>query len=595
MIRTCSAPVQGRLRFTYRFSGGVILLAWMNTVVALLGNKPPDSPLPQFTDITSSTGINFHHLSTPEKKYIVESMSGGVVLIDYDRDGRLDIYFTNAPTVQMALAGQTARSALYRNNGDGTFTDVTAQAGVGHPGWAMGGAVGDYNNDGWPDLYVTCFGPNVLYRNNGDGTFTDVTQKAGVGDPRWSAGAAFGDYDGDGWVDLFVTNYVDFRLDDLPGFGTGPTCQYRGLAVQCGPRGLKGAGDTLYRNNGEGTFTDVSESSGVSDPNGYYGLGVVWSDFNDDGRLDVYVANDATPNFLYRNDGNGHFTEVAFLAGVAVSEDGAEQAGMGIAVGDYLRNGRLSIYVTNFSEEYNALYRNEGNLVFTDVSYATRLAPSSVPHVGWGTAFFDLENDGWLDLFAVNGHVYPQVDTVDVGTKYRQPKLLYLNQRDGTFRDATREVGPALQTPRASRGAAFGDLDNDGDIDIVVADIDGEPMLLRNDGGNRNHWITLELAGPESNRLALNARVRVVTADFAQVEEVRSGGSYLSQNDLRLHFGLGRAERVDRIEIRWPSGKTESLRDVASNRFYTVKEGEGIVPASHARPDPAKPRRTKTH
>jgi hypothetical protein len=480
----------------------------------------------------------------------------------------------------MALAGRKARGSLYRNNGDGTFTEATDRAGVGEAGWAMGACVGDYNNDGWPDLYVTAFGPNTLYRNNGDGTFTDVTREARVGDPRWSSGCAFGDYDGDGWVDLLVANYVDFRLGDLPKFGEGANCQYRGLPVQCGPKGLKGAGDTLYHNNGDGTFTDVSKAAGVSDPNGYYGLGVVWTDLDEDGRPDAFVANDATPNFLYRNEGQGRFSEIAFVAGAAVSESGSSQACMGIALGDYLNTGRFSIFVTNFSEEYNTLYRNECKLTFTDVSYSSGTAPSSLPYVGWGTGFFDLDNDGWLDLLVVNGHVYPQVDTRDLGTKYRQPKLLYVNQHNGTFREVSRDAGMALSVPRVSRGAAFGDLDNDGDIDIVVGDLDGAPMILRNDGGNRSNWITLELKGARGNRLALGARVKLVSGASTQVNEVRSGASYLSQNDLPLHFGLGKAERVDRVEIRWPSGKTDVLTNLATRRFYTVKEGEGIVPPS---------------
>jgi enediyne biosynthesis protein E4 len=561
-------------------ASGCLIVAVM--LLGSLGGLRRDRPaeaLPQLTDITQSTGVKFFHLSAPDNKYIVESMSGGVALIDYDLDGWPDIYFTNAPTVEMALAGKKARGALYHNNGDGTFTEVTDKAGLGDAGWAMGACVGDYNNDGWPDLYVTAFGPNTLYRNNGDGTFTDVTREARVGDPRWSTGCAFGDYDGDGWVDLLVANYVDFRLGDLPKFGEGANCQYRGLAVQCGPKGLKGAGDALYHNNGDGTFTDVSKAAGVSDPNGYYGLGVVWADLNEDGRPDAFVANDTTPNFLYRNEGQGRFSEIAYVAGAAVSENGTPQACMGIALGDYLHAGRLSLFVTNFSEEYNTLYRNEGKLTFTDVTYASGTASSSLPYVGWGAGFFDLDNDGWLDLLVVNGHVYPQVDTRDIGTKYRQPKLLYINKRDGTFREASRDVGTALPVPRVSRGAAFGDLDDDGDIDVVVGDLDAPPMILRNDGGNRNNWITLELRGTRSNRLALGARVKVVTGKLAQVDEVRSGGSYLSQNDLRLHFGLGKAERVDRVEIRWPSGKTEVLQNLAARSFYSVKEGEGVVPS----------------
>ena len=550
----------------------------------LLPGQQPASQLPQLVDITDSTGIKFEHLSSSDKKYIVESMAGGVALIDYDRDGLPDIYFTNAPTVEMALAGKKARGALYHNNGDGTFTDVTEKAGVGYPCYAMGAVVGDYNNDGWPDLLVTCLGGVVLYRNNGDGTFTNVTKQAGLTDLQFATGAAFGDYDGDGWADLFVSHYVDFHLDDLPKFGDSKTCQYHGLAVQCGPRGLKGAGDLLFHNNGDGTFTDVSKVAGVDDPHGYYGLGAVWSDFNEDGRLDLFVANDSTPNFLYRNDGNGHFTELAFLAGTAVSQDGSEQAGMGVALGDYLHTGRLSLFVTHFSEEYAALFRNDGGMSFTDVSFQAGVATPTIPYVGWGTAFLDFDNDGWPDLFLVNGHVYPQVDTLDVGARYREPKLLFLNQRDGTFRNISKLVGPAIQIPQVSRGAAFGDLFNDGHVDIVVENLDGKPMILREEGGNRNHWIGFELAGTKSNRLALNARVKAAAGDLIQVDEVRSGGSYLSQNDLRIHFGLGSHERVDRVDILWPSGKTETLTSLAADHFYAVKEGEGIVPHERMRP-----------
>jgi len=552
----------------------------------------PQNQLPQLVDITDSTGIKFEHVSSSDKKYIVESMAGGVALIDYDRDGLLDIYFTNAPTVEMALAGKKARSALYHNNGDGTFTDVTDKAGVGYPCFAMGAVVGDYNNDGWPDLLVTCLGGVVLYRNNGDGTFTDVTRQAGLNDTQFATGAAFGDYDGDGWADLFVSHYVDFHLDDLPKFGSSKTCQYHGLAVQCGPRGLKGAGDLLFHNNGDGTFTDVSKAAGVDDPHGYYGLGAVWSDFNDDGRLDLFVANDSTPNFLYRNDGKGHFTEVGFLAGTAVSQDGSEQAGMGVALGDYMHTGRLSIFVTHFSEEYAALFRNDGGMSFTDVSFLAGVATPTIPYVGWGTAFFDFDNDGWLDLFMVNGHVYPQVDTLDVGSRYREPKLLFLNRHDGTFRNISELVGPAIQIPQVSRGAAFGDLFNDGRVDIIVENVDGKPMILRNtilrnEGGTHNHWIEFELAGTKSNRLALNARLKAVAGDLVQVDEVRSGGSYLSQNDLRIHFGLGSHDRLDRVEILWPSGKIEILNNLAADRLYAVKEGEGVIPRDRLRPSTA--------
>jgi hypothetical protein len=546
--------------------------------------QPLSGQLPQLVDITDSTGIKFQHVSSSDKKYIVESMGGGVALIDYDRDGLPDIYFTNAPTVEMALRGEKARGALYHNNGDGTFTDVTEKAGVGYPCFAMGAVVGDYNNDGWPDLLVTCLGGVVLYRNNGDGTFTDVTRQAGLVDTQYATGGAFGDYDNDGWVDLFVSHYVDFHLDDLPKFGEGKTCEYHSLAVQCGPRGLKGAGDLLFHNNKDGTFTEVSKAAGVDDPHGFYGLTAVWSDFNDDGRLDLFVANDSTPNFLYRNDGDGHFKEVSFIAGTAVSQDGSEQAGMGVALGDYLHTGRFSIFVTHFSEEYATLFRNDGGMSFTDVSFDSGVAMPTIPYVGWGTAFLDFDNDGWPDLFMVNGHVYPQVDTLDVGARYREPKLLFLNQRDGTFRNISQQTGPALQVPQVSRGVAVGDLFNDGQVDIVVENVDGKPMVLRNQSENHNHWASFELAGTASNRLALNARVKVVAGDLVQVDELRSGGSYLSQNDLRLHFGLGTHDRLDRAEILWPSGRKEIINDLVADRYYCVKEGQGVVPPESIRP-----------
>jgi hypothetical protein len=531
--------------------------------------------LPQLVDITASTGIKFDHLSSPEQKYIVESMSGGVALVDYDRDGWPDIYFTNAQSVEMALAGKKARSALYHNNHDGTFTDVTDKAGVGYPCWAMGAVVGDYNNDGSPDLLVTCFGGVVLYRNNGDGTFTDVTQKAGLSkDSGWATGAAFGDYDNDGWVDLFVSHYVDLNLSNLPAFGSLKTCKYHGIDVQCGPRGLKGSPDNLYHNNGDGTFTDVSRKAGVDDQQNRFGLTVAWSDLNNDGRLDLFVTNDGQPNYLYRNDGDGHFTDVAYLAGVAVNQDGAEQANMGLALGDYQHTGLMSVAITHFNDEYTALYRNDGKLNFTDVSYASGIAPATTSYVGWGDAFFDLDNDGWLDLFLVNGHVYPQVDSIDITAKYREPALLFLNQRDGTFKNISKLVGPAIQTLQVSRGVAIGDLFNEGRLEVVIENLKGEPMILQPKGGAANHWIAFALEGAGGNRLALNARVKITAGDLAQTGEVLSGGSYLSQSDLRIHFGLGSKEHVDKVEILWPDGKKEVRTNLAADHIYTVKEAQ---------------------
>ena len=560
-----------------------ILMGTFSESAGQKDNLCSEKKIPQLTDILSKTGIKFVHVAAPEKKYIVESMSGGVLLLDFDRDGWQDIYFPNAPTVEMVLKGERSRSALYRNNRDGTFTDVTERSGVGYPGFGMGGAVGDYNNDGWPDIYVTCLGGNVLYRNNGDGTFTDVTKSAGVADGRWSAGAAFGDYDSDGYLDLFVVNYVDFKFNDLPGFGSLPSCKFRGIDVQCGPRGLKGAGDSLFRNNGDGTFTDVTKRVGVEDPSGFYGMQVVWSDFGNRGRLDAYVANDSTANFLYRND-DPKFTDVGLLSGTAVSGDGSEQGSMGVAIGDYTHSGRFSIFVTNFVDEYNVLYRNDGDHNFTDASFTAKVAQVSRPYVGWGTGFFDLDNDTWLDLLVVNGHVYPQMDQISSGLGYKQSKLLHMNRGNGTFCDASSMAGPALLEKRASRGAAFGDLDNDGHVDVVVGDLDDAPSILRNGGGDGNSWITLELGAVKGSPLAIGARVKVVAGGITQIEEVRSGGSYLSQNDLRVHFGLGKAAKADLIEIRWPSGRVETLRDVVADKFHAVLEGSGIVPFDKIRP-----------
>jgi hypothetical protein len=553
--------------------------------------KCKDRPIPQLEDITEKAGIHFAHDYSPESRYIVESMAGGVLLLDYDRDGWLDIYFTNAPTVDETLKGQKARGALYRNNHDGTFTDVTEKAGVGIPCYAMGGAVADYNNDGWPDIYVTCYGGNVLYRNNGDGTFTDVTKAAGVADGRWSTGAAFGDYDGDGFVDLMVANYVDLDIRHLPAFGTSSNCKFMGIDVQCGPRGLKGSGDSLFHNNRDGTFSDVSKQAGVDDPHGFYGLGVVWSDFDNTGRPDIYVANDSTASFLYRNDGTGKFTEIGLESGTALGEDGHEQAGMGITTGDYLHTGRPSIALTNFSLDNTPLYRNDGKWDFQDVSYPSGIGLPSVPLVKWGIAFVDLDNDGWLDLVTVAGHVYPQVEELASGPKYREPKLLQFNLGEGSFCDASDQAGPAIQQPRVSRGLAVGDLFNDGNMALVVEDLVGSPMILRNHGVPGRHWVSFDLAGTKSNRMAIGARLKIVAAGMVETAEIQSGGSYLSMNDTRVHFGLDKATKIDHVEIRWPSGAIEVLKDLPADRFYCVLEGQGIVPPEKIRPVASAPRK----
>jgi hypothetical protein len=534
-------------------------------------------PAVHFTDITDSAGITFRHISAPEKKYIVESISGGVALFDYDNDGCLDIYFTNALTVDTAKDPHATRSALYHNNCAGTFTDVTDKSRLAYPGWANGVVTADFDGDGFEDLYVTCLGHNHLYHNNRNGTFTDITERAGVDDPRWSTGAAVGDYDKDGALDLFVSNYVDINLDKLPDFGRDKFCKYRGVPVQCGPKGLPGAGDSLFHNNGDGTFTDVSQKAGVSDPEGRYGLGAIWTDLEGGGWLDLFVANDATGNYLYHNNHDGTFSEIGLQAGVSVDDDAVPLGSMGVTVGDYLHTGRMGIFVTNFSGEHAALYRNDRPLSYTDVSYSSRVAPISTPYVGWGTGFFDYDNDGWPDLIAVNGHVYPQMEDASVGTTYRQRILLFHNQHDGTFAEVAAESGNALMIARVSRGLAFGDIDNDGYIDAVINNLDGKPTILRNDGGSHNNWITIKTVAHGMNRDGIGARVKVVAGDLIQWDEVHAGDSYLSASDLRLHYGLGKRTKIDLIEMHWPDGKVEVIREIDANAFLTIEEGKGVI------------------
>jgi enediyne biosynthesis protein E4 len=525
-----------------------------------------------FRDVTREVGITFEHHAAPEKKYIVESMSGGVATFDFDNDGLLDIYFVDSLTVETAKNPKAARSALYRNLGNWRFSDVTDKAGVGHPGWGMGVCAADFDADGWQDLYVTAIGGNKLYRNNHDGTFADYTDRTGVRGGGWSAGCAFGDYDRDGDLDLFVSRYVNVDLDNLPQFGRDKTCEYRGIAVQCGPRGLPGESDFLFNNDGAGRFTEVSQKAGVNDPRGYFGLGVAWLDVNGDDWLDLFVANDSTAKFLYLNQKDGTFKEAGFPQGVAVSEDGSEQGSMGVAVGDYDNCGRFGLFVTNFSEEYNNLFHDDGDH-FTEMAFRSRTGAVSLPFVGWGNAFFDYDNDGLLDMIAVNGHVYPQMDKARLGASagYRQRKLLYHNRGDGTFDEVAAQFGPVMTEERVSRGLAAADMDNDGRLDLVINDLDGSPQVLRNESAGTGNWLIVKVRGQGKNPDAIGASVTARTGSVVRKRLVQGGSSYISQEDLRQHFGLGPATTVDSLEVRWPDGSVTTQKSVKANQILEIR------------------------
>jgi hypothetical protein len=538
-----------------------------------------------FKDLTHESGLDkfHHHMGGAEKQTILETPGSGVALLDYDNDGWLDIYLVNGSTFAALRGKESApRAMLLHNNHDGTFTDVTEKAGVANDRWGFGAAVGDFDNDGWPDIYVTNFGKNRLYHNNHDGTFTDVAEQAGVTLGGWSTGATWGDYDRDGRLDLFVPGYVKFDIDHPPLAGKGAIpagfCKFRGVDVMCGPRGLPGEGDHLFHNNGDGTFTDVSVKAGVSDPKGYYGFASVFVDVDDDGWLDLAVANDSVPKFLYRNKRDGTFEDISYVSGFALNDDGREQAAMGIAVGDYNRDGKIDFYITNFSDDYNTLYRNDGDGNFSDVSSRAGIAGPTLPFLGWGTGFLDYDNDGLIDVFAANGHVYPGVDQQDWGTTWAQRPLLFRNVDGAKFTEVPPATGSGLAVVVTARGAAFGDLFNDGHIDVVLNNIDSMPTLLRNVVKNSNHWLTLRLVGgAKSPRDAVGAKVFVTSGGVRQRCDVLSGGSYASSSDQRLHFGLGQIRKVDRIEIVWPSGSKEEIQIPAVDRIYTVIEGKGIV------------------
>jgi len=533
-------------------------------------------PAPVFVDVTQAAGIDFHlTCGGAQKLYIMESMCGGVAVIDYDNDGGPDIFLVNGSTLEEFKAGKSPASKLYHNNHDGTFTDVTEKAGLAHRGWCFGAAVGDYDNDGWDDLYITCLTGSFLYKNNGDGTFKDVTAQAGVGNPgRWGTSAAFGDYDRDGHLDLYVTNYVDLDLNNLPEFGSTPFCKYRGIAVSCGPRGLAGSRDRLYHNNGDGTFTDVTEAMKI-DAGSYYGLGVIWADYDGDGWPDIYVANDSSPSLLYHNNQGKSFTEVAITAGVAYSSDGREQAGMGVDFGDYDNDGWPDLVKTNFSDDANNLYHNNGDGTFDDHAGVAGFGAVSVPFLGFGVRFLDYDNDGWKDIFVANGHVNPQVDEHAFGITYAQRALLFHNLRDGRFEEVGLRAGPAVRQRRVSRGLAVADFNNDGALGVLISNLDGSPTLLRNVLKPRGHWLRLKLVGTRSNRDAYGARVEIVSGGLKQVDEVRANSSFLSASDSRLHFGLGAATRVDQVVIRWPSGLVEKLGQLPVDEELVIREGTG--------------------
>ena len=546
--------------------------------------RPADLGL-SFIDVGRASGLNAKTIFGGEhkNKYLLETTGCGVAFYDYDNDGWLDIFLVNGSRLEGFPVGQEPVSHLFKNNRDGTFTDVTLKAGLARAGWGQGVCVGDYDNDGFDDLFVTYFGNNVLYHNNGDGTFTDVSLKAGVAGAktRWGTGCAFVDYDRDGKLDLFVANYIDLDLATAPVPESGP-CLYKGVMVACGPPGLKGGNNILYHNNGDGTFTDVSQSSGILNANGTFGLGVLTADFDNDGWPDIYVANDSTASALYQNKKNGRFEDIGVEAGCVLSPDGKPQAGMGVSAADYDLDGNLDIVKTNFAGDTPSLYRNRGGANFEDATFPAGLGLHT-QYLGWGCGFFDMDNDGWADILLCNGHVYPEVEQLKTEAGYAQRKILYRNLRNGRFEDVSEQAGPGINAPAPSRGCAFGDFDNDGDIDVVVNTVNDYPQLLRCDSRLTSNWIKIKTIGTKSNRSGIGTRLKCVSrppdekADHVQIDEVRSGGSYLSQNDLRIHFGLGRADKVELLEIRWPSGTVEQLKNIPANQLIAVEEGKGIV------------------
>lgn len=541
-----------------------------------------------FRDISSQSGLAVwqHKMGTPQKQYILETIGSGVGLLDYDHDGWLDIYLVNGSTFD-ALDGKAEppHAALFHNNHDGTFTNVAEKAGVTNDRWGFGVAIGDFDNDGWPDLYVANYGKNRLYHNNHDGTFTDIAESAGVTLGNWSTGPSFGDYDGDGRLDIFVPGYVHWDMNNMPLSGNKAVgfanCSFRGAQTMCGPRGLPGEPDHLFHNNGDGTFTDVSEKAGVSDKRRYYGFSSTFVDIDDDGKVDLLVTDDSSPNYLYLNKGDGTFQDASYYSGFALNQDARETASMGLAVGDFTNNGKLDLYTTTFSDDYKTLYRNDGDANFVDITPQMGIAEPTYPFLSWGTEFIDYDNDGWKDLLFVAGHVYPQADKYNWGTSWAERPLLFHNDQHGKHLQLMPAVeGTGLADVIPARGAAFGDLFNDGKIDVVINCIDHTPVLLRDVSDDHNHWVGIQLVGgPKSPRDAIGATAYLTSGGLRQRGDVMSGGSFESSNDFRLHFGLGSATSADKLEIRWPDGVKATYTLPGVDRYFTIEEGKGLVPS----------------
>jgi hypothetical protein len=541
----------------------------------------PASPV-QFIDVAEKAGLNIPNVwgGVDQKRVIIETKGSGIAFFDYDNDGWLDIYLTNGNRLDAHWpAGKQPTTHLFKNNRDGTFTDVTEKSRLARSGWQTGVCVGDYNNDGWDDLFCTFWGHNILFHNNGNGTFSDVTRKAGLYQEhgRWGTGCTFFDYDRDGHLDLFVCNFVKLDPDKPLTIDQASFCQWKGVPTMCGPRGLPGDTNILYHNNGDGTFTDVSEKAGILKPGPRYSITSISYDFDNDGWPDIYVAVDSEPSIFFKNNHDGTFTDVAVMAGCAYNDDGHEQAGMGVGVADYDCDGWLDIFKTNFADDTCNLYHNNGDGTFSDLSFDSGVGINN-NYVAWGCGFIDYDNDGWSDIVQVNGHVYPEIDHYNFGETFKNPRLVYKNLGNGHFKDVSATMGPGVTARYSSRGAAFGDFDNDGGLDVLILNMNELPSLLKNIGGNKQNWIKIKLVGTKCNRTAIGARVRVVTGKHIQMDEVNSGTSVMSQNDLRLHFGLGTANTVDVIEVKWPTTqKLEKFTQVKANQIITIREGDGIV------------------